>query len=162
MKRKRYLPLEKAILSVVLGMRKLPHYFQAQVASLFPSAYGGCFYITPAKNHTHKCRLHGKDSQVGYNSGDFRYQVHASYLCEGTGPCRLGGRIHRTWSGWITGRQKQGWKIGGYNLPILPSDMGRTCRRSIKLKRLGGWISTDIFWEGYRWKVSEVRLSSYE
>ena len=25
----RYLPLEKAILTVVLGMRKLPHYFQA-------------------------------------------------------------------------------------------------------------------------------------
>ena len=25
----RYLPLEKAILAVVLGMRKLPHYFQA-------------------------------------------------------------------------------------------------------------------------------------
>ena len=24
-----YLPLEKAILAVVLGMRKLPHYFQA-------------------------------------------------------------------------------------------------------------------------------------
>ena len=26
----RYLPLEKAILAVVLGTRKLPHYFQAQ------------------------------------------------------------------------------------------------------------------------------------
>ena len=27
----RYLPLEKAILAVVLGMRKLPHYFQAHI-----------------------------------------------------------------------------------------------------------------------------------
>ena len=26
----RYLPLEKAILAIVLGTRKLPHYFQAQ------------------------------------------------------------------------------------------------------------------------------------
>ena len=27
----RYLPLEKAILAVVLGTRKLPHYFQAHI-----------------------------------------------------------------------------------------------------------------------------------
>ena len=27
----RYLPLEKAILAVVLGTRKLPHYFQAYI-----------------------------------------------------------------------------------------------------------------------------------
>ena len=31
---------------------------------------------------------------MGYNSGGFRYQVHASYLREGTSPRRLGGRIH--------------------------------------------------------------------
>ena len=31
----RYLPLEKAILVVVLGTRKLPHYFQAHTVVIF-------------------------------------------------------------------------------------------------------------------------------
>ena len=32
----RYLPLEKAILAVVLGTRKLPHYFQAHTVVILP------------------------------------------------------------------------------------------------------------------------------
>ena len=82
----RYLPLEKAILAMVLGTRKLPHYFQAHTVVVLTQL--------SQKNYTQKCRLHEKDSQVGNNLRGFRYQVHASYFREGTGPRQLSGKIH--------------------------------------------------------------------
>ena len=59
----RYLPLEKAILAVVLGTRKLPHYFQAHTVIVLTQL--------PLRSVLRSADYTGKDSQVGYNPGSF-------------------------------------------------------------------------------------------
>ena len=50
------------------------------ISSLLPSAYSGRSYAAPAQNHTPKCQLHRKNSQVGNNLGafDIKYMPRTS------------------------------------------------------------------------------------
>ena len=82
----RYLPLEKAILAVVLGTRKLPHYFQAHTVVILTQL--------PLKTILRSANYTGRIAKWGYNSRGFRHQIHASYLHKRTSSCRFGGRIH--------------------------------------------------------------------
>ena len=84
----RYLPLEKAILAVVLGTRKLPHYFQAHTVVILTQL--------PLKTILRSANYIGRIAKWGYNSRGFRHQIHASYLHKRTSPHGFGGRIHRT------------------------------------------------------------------
>ena len=96
----RYLPLEKAILAVILGTRKLPHYFQAYTVVVLTQL--SLKTILRSANYT------GRIAKWGTILGGFRYQIHASYLHKRTSPRGFGGRIHRT-------RDKRttiGWKHG--------------------------------------------------
>ena len=79
----RYLPLEKAILVVVLGTRKLPYYFQAHTVVVLTQL--------PLKTILRSVNYTGRIAKWGTILGGFRYQVHGSYLREGTSPRRLGG-----------------------------------------------------------------------
>ena len=79
----RYLPLEKAILAVVLGTRKLPHYFQTHTVVVLTQL--------PLKTILRSVDYTGMIAKWGTILGGFRYQVHALYLREGTSPRRLGG-----------------------------------------------------------------------
>ena len=99
----RYLPLEKAILAVVHGTRKLPQ--------LLPSTHGSCPNPASTQSHTSKCWLHWEDSKVGHDLGHFWHQIHALYLNQRLDPCRFGRRVH--WGPcrrWIKGTPR-GWKI---------------------------------------------------
>ena len=61
----RYLPLKKAILAIVLGTCKLPHYFQAYTVVVLTQL------LLKAILRNAKRRLHRKGSQMGYNSRGF-------------------------------------------------------------------------------------------
>ena len=132
----RYLPLEKGILAVVLGTRKLPHYFQTHTIVILTQL--------PLKTILQSADYTGKIAKWGTILGvfDIKYiphtsikgQVLADLVAEFTEP-----EIERITIGW-----KHGWKISLYDFPISPSDLGSICRRSIESERLRGWASTDV------------------
>ena len=59
----RYLPLEKAILAIVLGTRKLPHYFQAHTIVVLTQL--------PLKTIFRSADYTGRVTKWGYNSSGF-------------------------------------------------------------------------------------------
>ena len=68
----RYLPLEKAILAVVLGTRKLPHYFQAYTVVVLPQL--------PLKTILRSADYTGRIAKWGTILGvfDIKYMPHTS------------------------------------------------------------------------------------
>ena len=68
----RYLPLEKAILAVVLGTRKLPHYFQAHTVVVFTQL--------PLKTILRNADYTGRVAKRGTILGafDIKYMSHTS------------------------------------------------------------------------------------
>ena len=84
----RYLPLEKAILAVVLGTRKLPHYFQAHTIVVLTQL--------PLKAMLQSAEYTGRVAKWGTILGafDIKYmprtsikgQVHADLVAEFTEP----------------------------------------------------------------------------
>ena len=68
----RYLPLEKAILAVVLGTRKLPHYFQVHTVVVFTQL--------PLKTILRSADYTGRIAKLGTILGvfDIKYMPHTS------------------------------------------------------------------------------------
>ena len=81
----RYLPLEKAILAIVHGMRKFPHYFQAHTIVVLTQL--PIKAILRSADHT------GRIAKWSTILGVFDIKYMTLYLCQGPGPCGLGGRF---------------------------------------------------------------------
>ena len=81
----RYLPLEKAILAVVLGTRKLPYYFQAYAVVVLTQLL--LKTILKSVDYT------GRIAKWGTILGAFDIKYMPRTSVKGG---RLGGRIHRT------------------------------------------------------------------
>ena len=113
-----YLPLEKAILAVVLGTRKLPYYFQAHTVVVLTQL--------PLKTILRSADYTGRIAKWGTicRAFDIKYmprtsikgQVLADLVVEFTEhPMKVG--ISR----------EHGWKIGWHDLPTWPSGLGSIC-----------------------------------
>ena len=131
-----YLPLEKAILAVVLGMRKLPHYFQAYTVVVLTQL--------PLKTILRSADYTGRIAEWGTILGafDIKYmprtsvkrQVLVDLVAEFT---------ELEVDELLANRNKDEKLVDTISQCYPPT--WEVHRRSIKPKRLGGWISTDIF-----------------
>ena len=116
----RYLPLEKAILAVVLGTRKLPHYFQAHTIVILIQL--------PLKAILRSADYTGRVAKWGTILGafDIKYmprtsikeQVLADLVTEFIEPLVEGLNLAEDMDG----------KIGWRNLPTWPVTLGSICR----------------------------------
>ena len=98
---------------------------------------------------------------MGYNPKGFWHQVHASYLCQGSGPRRFGG-----WVRWIPSRRRggevgHGWKIGWHGLlagAFILEGVRWWCSKS---KGIRSGTSSSIFWECHYWEILKTRLLDF-
>ena len=83
----RYLPLEKAVLTIVHATRKLPHYFHAHTIVVLTQL--------PLQALLRKSNYIGRIAKWGTKLGSLRCQVHASNRHKRIGFSRLCSRVRR-------------------------------------------------------------------
>ena len=104
----RYLPLEKAILTVVLGTRKLPYYFQAHTVVILTQLL--------LKATLRSADYTGRIAKWGTILGAFDIKYMPRTSIKRTSPRKFGGRIHQAFNGKVETSRKHGWKISWHNL----------------------------------------------
>ena len=103
-----YLPLEKAILAVVLGTRKLPYYFQAHTVVVLTQLL--------LKATLRSADYTGRIAKWGTILGAFDIKYMPRTSIKRTSPRKFGGRIHQAFNGKVETSRKHGWKISWHNL----------------------------------------------
>ena len=133
----RYLPLEKAILVVVLGTRKLPHYFQAHTVVVLPQL--------PLKTILRSANYTGRIAKWGTILGafDIKYMPHTTV--KGQVLADLVAEFTEPEVDELIANRNKGEKLVDTISQYCSPTWEVTCRRSIKRKRFGGWVSTDVF-----------------
>ena len=104
----RYLPLENAILAVVLGTRKLPYYFQAHTVVVLTQL--------PLKATLRSGDYTGRIAKWGTILGAFDIKYMPRTSIKRTSPRKFGGRIHQAFNGRVETSREHGWKISWHNL----------------------------------------------
>ena len=115
----RYLPLEKAILVVVLGTCKLPHYFQAYTIVVLTQL--------PLKTILRSADYIGMVAKWGTILGafDIKYMPHTSI--KGQVLADLVAEFIEPPIEELESTENMDKKIGWHNLPIWPSGLGGIC-----------------------------------
>ena len=130
-----YLPLEKAILAVVLGTRKLPHYFQAHTVVVLTQL--------PLKTILQSADYTGRIAKWGTILGAFDIKYMSRTSIKGQVLVDLVAKFTEPEIEELPSDGNMDEKLVGtisqYYLP-----MWEVCRWSIKSKRLRGWVSTDV------------------
>ena len=134
----RYVPLEKAILAVVLGTRKLPHYFQAHTVVVLTQLL--LRTILRSADYT------GRIAKWGTILGAFDIKYMPRTSVKGQVLADLVAKFTEPEADELLMQRDKDEKSVSTN---RSSNMGSPCRWSIEPKRWGGWISTNIFRDGY-------------
>ena len=115
----RYLPLEKAILAVVLGTRKLPHYFQAHTVVILTQL--------PLKTILRSADYIGRVAKWGIILGAFEIKYMPRTSIKGQVLADLVAEFIEPPIEELESTENMDKKIGWHNLPIWPSGLGGIC-----------------------------------
>ena len=97
-----------------------------------------------------------------HSSKGFRYQIHASVLCQRLGPYWFNSRICRTPNENSSIGAKNRWKIGWYNFRARTITLESVCWRRSKPQGVWGGASLNISWRDYHREIVETRVLGHK